>query len=940
MAANQKDVKGVKDKTSIGLSQKQILFVNVLKKGLLFELKFLCDVIVERAADRVTNKKKLQGLFAKGLGAPFKLIPEVGEVIGDIVSEFVSFLFDQKDKKDKEAETKALLEHYYLMEEKKLEIIVEDCALEAACRWDMAINYLLNSNDDISKFANVGAARIIKYLCDKKLNINTPNLLAGLIGGYNVETLLKKKFGFSTTIKFEKGYEDFLKSINQPTLKTVKRWLDISMDTIEGLYGESGYLVEDKFYVHDLKGIVEIRKQRENEGKRHFGIVKYVQADPDKEPNDYKSPKYGYIQLCEENEIKELIDSLCFSPHKQQTFYDELRAKRKTRFVSLTELHTYIKAVNNGEKKSLNEYYNAVVYFRGVLEGTKEAPLDLSKVDFSGSNFSRCTLEHCILGKCHELILVGARLKNLTVAKSDKLSHLHNVKMSLSDTDNVDFRTLTGTQTEVYYAKLRNSWFNPGCKAAAKDSDKDDFTTDTFEDLAKGDADKVNSDKKSGEDHLQMLQRLLALRKGCDAYEMAKQGIMQVQRLDEKTISYVKVLVGVPSLSLKKEDIEKLPNLSSEKSEEFNLCVKVLSEIFLSQRTIDPKVLAWFHDYLENVEKISSREGLEIITLLLKLYYGEKGVSLPFMYGEEGRKIIDVAIRNFLCNDNYYDDIIPANLQKPLYCLKYYLNYSKSEVRLQARHLCEALNIPLTLSVMLRLAADGMESLINGDNNGCVLVIGATGSGKTSFVNYLAGNTKFKYKRLSSNKGELEPEASQTTLLKMEGGTTSVTLYPQIQKEKANDLVFVDCPGFGETREGEPGVCANLGVPLAVHYSNGIKAIIVVIEYNTTDPTKNTRGKIFLELCHSLKEIFKIEAVMGGLSSPSLPILFAISKPPRPSRDEIFDPEIIKTEVMDNVKAMLQGRPQEQEIKAHEEDTLLEAFKIEVDSFTYALEQL
>lgn len=71
------------------------------------------------------------------------------------------------------------------LDKSKLELIATDCAREAACRFEVAINQFIEAKDIkvLTSFAAIGAVRILEYLCRKRLPIELPHLLQGLIMG-------------------------------------------------------------------------------------------------------------------------------------------------------------------------------------------------------------------------------------------------------------------------------------------------------------------------------------------------------------------------------------------------------------------------------------------------------------------------------------------------------------------------------------------------------------------------------------------------------------------------------------------------------------------------------------------------------------------------------------------------------------------------------------
>lgn len=162
-----------------------------------------------------------------------------------------------------------------------------------------------------------------------------------------------------------------------------------------------------------------------------------------------------------------------------------------------------------------------------------------------------------------------------------------------------------------------------------------------------------------------------------------------------------------------------------------------------------------------------------------------------------------------------------------------------------------------------------------GKRKDVVLVIGDTGAGKSTLINYLLG---CKMKKKEGELGETLAEVDGEMYAKIGHQMKACTFYPEIFQSKYNQpngniFSYCDFPGFNDTGDEETRVAVSLNREYMVSIANSIKAIIVAIpasSFNTEG-----RGKAFVKLVETLTKLFKnVNAV-----SPS--ILFVITKAPK-----------------------------------------------------------
>ena len=79
-----------------------------------------------------------------------------------------------------------------------------------------------------------------------------------------------------------------------------------------------------------------------------------------------------------------------------------------------------------------------------------------------------------------------------------------------------------------------------------------------------------------------------------------------------------------------------------------------------------------------------------------------------------------------------------------------------------------------------------------------ILIIGSTGNGKSTFINYLFNCKMIELPINYHGKKSIQVSPSSQIKIKTKIGTSnkSTTLYPEILENKEEDLILIDFPGF------------------------------------------------------------------------------------------------------------------------------------------------
>jgi energy-coupling factor transporter ATP-binding protein EcfA2 len=147
------------------------------------------------------------------------------------------------------------------------------------------------------------------------------------------------------------------------------------------------------------------------------------------------------------------------------------------------------------------------------------------------------------------------------------------------------------------------------------------------------------------------------------------------------------------------------------------------------------------------------------------------------------------------------------------------------------------------------------------------LLIGNTGAGKSTLINYLMGcKMHLKHDFLEGAKLEMEGIVHA----RIGCTSTSQTLFPEFFTPNGQEF-YADCAGFGENRGVEEGICASVSVRAAINMSKNVKAILLVVDYSSfkTDRAAGIR-RLIDNLYKFLPDIDKVGPDLDLKSSIAL----------------------------------------------------------------------
>ena len=128
----------------------------------------------------------------------------------------------------------------------------------------------------------------------------------------------------------------------------------------------------------------------------------------------------------------------------------------------------------------------------------------------------------------------------------------------------------------------------------------------------------------------------------------------------------------------------------------------------------------------------------------------------------------------------------------------------------------------------------GERNAAVGQNKEACLVLGNTGAGKSTFLNYMMG-CKLKAVR----PGELglpgakkviivDPDSAIPAVMPVGHGRASATFLPQIELDSQNQYnAYCDCPGFEDTRGAEINIANSINIKKVLRQTSRVKAILL-----------------------------------------------------------------------------------------------------------------
>ncbi|XRB03151.1 ubiquitin carboxyl-terminal hydrolase [Pycnococcus provasolii] len=206
------------------------------------------------------------------------------------------------------------------------------------------------------------------------------------------------------------------------------------------------------------------------------------------------------------------------------------------------------------------------------------------------------------------------------------------------------------------------------------------------------------------------------------------------------------------------------------------------------------------------------------------------------------------------------------------------------------------LNADQQLEVLEACIAAGKQQAVRATDKQLVMVIGNTGAGKSTLVNYLHG-CQMELHKTTDDKGKkkkvirVREDSSPPELMVIGHTNKSATFMPKVDGGD-DTLTFANCPGFLDNRGAEINIANAVNIKAAVSQAAGIRVLIVLNYYSL----KADRGRGIRELAQILADLFGDARRMGEHAGS---VVLGLSQAPR--RDEDDDEPMQLSDFQDRV---------------------------------------
>ncbi|GFS60635.1 uncharacterized protein TNIN_366091 [Trichonephila inaurata madagascariensis] len=144
------------------------------------------------------------------------------------------------------------------------------------------------------------------------------------------------------------------------------------------------------------------------------------------------------------------------------------------------------------------------------------------------------------------------------------------------------------------------------------------------------------------------------------------------------------------------------------------------------------------------------------------------------------------------------------------------------------------------------------EIILRNEFKNVVMVLGNTGSGKSAFVQWIAGdNSKLVATEVAEKSGEFIIEDNDRI-----GDSTikSKTVFPELITDIGTDTAFYDCPGFSDTRSTSHDIATTYFIKTVLDYVESTKLIFII---NYPSVRKGVERQDFMKLVRHVTDLVK-----------------------------------------------------------------------------------
>ncbi len=168
------------------------------------------------------------------------------------------------------------------------------------------------------------------------------------------------------------------------------------------------------------------------------------------------------------------------------------------------------------------------------------------------------------------------------------------------------------------------------------------------------------------------------------------------------------------------------------------------------------------------------------------------------------------------------------------------------------QNILEALALQKNIRDIVQKTED--TATLHSNSSGSVIVLGPTGSGKTTFIHSLAGDLHAQ----EDQDGYLRLHADQPLPgFNIGGGAAVGTTIPNLWFDQANNTFYWDCPGFGDPRGPKEDIINAFAID-KLFQNSSVKVVLATSDFALD--IRNQRGRLFFDLLNEMTKLFTDEA--------------------------------------------------------------------------------
>jgi energy-coupling factor transporter ATP-binding protein EcfA2 len=158
-----------------------------------------------------------------------------------------------------------------------------------------------------------------------------------------------------------------------------------------------------------------------------------------------------------------------------------------------------------------------------------------------------------------------------------------------------------------------------------------------------------------------------------------------------------------------------------------------------------------------------------------------------------------------------------------------------------------------SIALVNHCATLGEHNAVQAADKEVLIVLGNTGAGKSTTVNYLMG---CEMKAALDEFGEeiivVAPESTRPEVMPIGHGKTSYTFMPQIVSDPDNNnQAYCDCPGFSDNRGAEINIANAINTRRVLQQATGVKAVFLA-EYSDLIGSRGSNIRAMEHMCHQM----------------------------------------------------------------------------------------